>query len=137
MRFKLAYARKARNKDKEGFGPKSGKKARICYRKANDAFWNPYIFIIMCITMNRIYLRNMVNTWQPVELPSLASGITKSYAKDKITPETCQMGRKRCDKSNGNFWNAYGYVITAICIICIFFNEAGQQVETGNPVDDN
>ena len=120
MRFKLAYARKARNKDKEGFGPKSGKKARICYRKANNAFWNPYIFIIMCITMNHIYLRNLVNTWQPVELLSLASGITKSYAKDKITPETCQMGRKRCDKSNGNFWNAYGYVITAICIICLF-----------------
>ena len=97
--------------------------AKDCYRKANYAFWNPYMFIIMCITMNRIYLRNLVNTWQPVELPSLASGITKSYAKDKITPETCQMGRKRCDKSNGNFWNVYGYVITAICIIGIFLTK--------------
>ena len=82
---------------------KSGKKAKDCYRKTNYAFWNPYMFINMCITMNLIYLRNLVNTWQPVELPSLASGIPKSYAKDKITPETCQMGRKRWDKSNGNF----------------------------------
>ena len=73
--------------------------------------------------MNRIYLRNLVNMWQPVELPTIASGITKSYAKDKMTPKTCQMGRKRCDKSNGNFWNAYGYVITSICIICIFLTK--------------
>ena len=79
-----------------------------------------HMFIIMCITVNLIYLRNLLNTWQPVELPSLASGIPKSYAKDKITPETCQRGRKRWDKSNGNFWNAYEYVITAICIIGIF-----------------
>ena len=40
-----------------------------------------------------------------------------------MTPKTCQMGRKRCDKSNGNFWNAYGYVITSICIICIFLTK--------------
>ena len=122
-RFKLAYARNIKDKDREGFGMKSGKKAKDCYRKANYAFWNTYMFIIMCITMNRIYLRNLVNTWQPVELPSLASGIPKSYAKDKITPETCQMGRTRWDKSNGNFWNAYEYVITAICIIGIFLTK--------------
>ena len=64
-----------------------------------------------------------MNTWQPLELPTIASGITKSYAKDKMTPKTCQMGRKSCDKSNGNFWNAYGYVITSICIICIFLTK--------------
>ena len=123
MRFKLAYARKARNKDKEGFGPKSCKKDKICYRKANYAFWNPHMFIIMCIIMNRIYLRNLVNTWQSAEVPTLASSIPKSYAKDKITPETCQMGRKHWDKYNGNFWNAYKYVITAICIIGIFLTK--------------
>ena len=82
---------------------KSCKKAKICRRKANDTFWNPYVFLIMCITMNCIYLRKLVNKWQPVELPTIASGINKSYAKGKMTPKTCQMGRKRCDKSNGNF----------------------------------
>ena len=125
IRFKLAYARKARNKDKEGFGPKSCKKAKIYCRKANNTSWNPYVglFLFMCITMNRIYLRNLVNTWQSAEVPTITSCINKSYAKDKITPKTCQMGRKRCDKSNGNFWNAYGYVITSICIICIFLTK--------------
>ena len=48
-RFKLAYARKARNKDKEGFGPESCKKAKIYHKKTEDRFWNPYTYIIMCI----------------------------------------------------------------------------------------
>ena len=122
-RFKLAYAWNIKNKDREGFGMESGKKAKDCSRETNYAFWNAYMFIIMCITVNLIYLRNLVNTWQPVELPSLASGIPKSYAKDRITPETCHRGRKRWDKSNGNFWNAYEYVIMAICIIGIFLTK--------------
>ena len=121
-RFKLAYAWNIKDKDREGFGMKSGKKAKDCSRETNYAFWNTYMFIIMCITVNLIYLRNLVNTWQPVELPSLASGILKSYAKDKITPETCKRDRKR-DNSNGNFWNAYEYVITAICIIGILLTK--------------
>ena len=44
MRFKLAYARKARNKDKEGFGPKSCKKAKICCRKANNTCIPHYVY---------------------------------------------------------------------------------------------
>ena len=50
-RFKLAYARNIKDKDREGFGMKSGKKAKDCYRKTNYAFWNPYMFIIMCISL--------------------------------------------------------------------------------------
>ena len=82
--------------------------------------------------MNRIYLRNLVNTWQPVELPTIASGINKSYAKGKMTPKTCQMGRKRCDKSNGNFWNTYGYVITSICMICIYLTKQVSRLKLVN-----
>ena len=119
-RFKLAYAWNIKDKDREGFGMQSGKKAKDCSRKTNYAFWNAYMFVIICITGNLIYLRNLVNMWQPKELPSLASCIPESYAKDKITPETCHRGRKRWDKSNDNFWNAYEYVITAICLIGIF-----------------
>ena len=122
-RFKLAYSWNIKDKDKEGFGMKSGKKAKDCSTETNYANWNAYMFVIMYITGNLIYLRNLVNTWQPEELPSLASCIPKSYAKDKITPEICHRGRKRWDKSNGNFWNAYGYVITAICIIGIFLTK--------------
>ena len=104
MRFKLAYAQNASNRNKEGFGIKSCKKAKICRRKADDKFWNPYVFLIMCITMTCIYLRKLVNKRQPVELPTITNSINKLYAKGKMTPKTCQKGRKRCDKSNGNFW---------------------------------
>ena len=121
--FKLAYAWNIKDKDREGFGMKSGKKAKDCSRKTNYAFWNAYIFVIICITGNLIYLRNLVNTWQPHELPSLANRIPESYAKVEITPETCHRDRKRWDKSNNNFWNAYEYVITAICIIGIFLTK--------------
>ena len=38
MRFKLAYARNVKNRNREGFGMKSCKKAKICRRKANDTF---------------------------------------------------------------------------------------------------
>ena len=132
MRFKLAYARNVKDRNREGFGMKSCKKAKICCRKANDTFWNPYVFLIMCITMNHIYLRKLVNTWQPVKLPTIASGINKSYAKGKMTPKTCQMGRKRCDKSNGNFWNTYGYVITSICMICIYLTKQVSRLKLVN-----
>ena len=81
------------------------------------------MFVIICITGNLIHLRNLVNTWQPHELPSLANRIPESYAKVEITPETCHRGRKCWDKSNDNFWNAYEYVITAICIIGIFLTK--------------
>ena len=134
--FKLAYAWNIKDKNREGFGMKSGKKAKDCSRKTNYAFWNAYMFVIICITGNLIYFRNLVNTWQPHELPSLANRIPESYAKVEITPETCHRDRKCWDKSNDNFWNAYEYVITAICIIGIFFNEVGQQVRTDNPADD-
>ena len=64
-----------------------------------------------------------MNTWQPHELPSLANRIPESYVKVEITPETCHSDRKRWDKSNDNFWNAYEYVITVICIIGIFLTK--------------
>ena len=102
---------------------KSGKKTKYCSRKTNYAFWNAYMFVIICITRNLIYFRNMVNTWQPHELPSLANRIPESYAKVEITPETCHRDRNSWDKSNDNFWNAYRYVITAICIIGIFLTK--------------
>ena len=129
MRFKLAYARKARNKVKEVFGPKSCKKTKICYRKANYAFWNPYMFMIMCITMFRKYLRNLVNTWQSAEVPTLANRIPESYAKVEITPETCCRDRKRWDKSNKNFWNTYEYIITAIRLIGIFLTKQASRLK--------
>ena len=121
--FKLAYAGNIKDKDREGFGMKSGKKAKNCSRKTNYAFWNAYMFVIICITLNLIYFRNLVNPWQPYELPSLANRIPESYAKVEITPETCHRDRKRWDKSNDNFWNAYEYVITAICIIGTFLTK--------------
>ena len=49
-RFKLAYAWNIKDKDREGFGMKSGKKAKDCSRETNYAFWNAYMFVIMCIT---------------------------------------------------------------------------------------
>ena len=94
MRFKLAYARKARNKDKEGFGPKSCKKAKIYHKKSEDRFWNPYIYLIMCISMIYVYLRKQVNKWQSVEVPSITSGFDEIYEKVEMAPETCQRGRK-------------------------------------------
>ena len=63
--FKLAYAGNIKDKDREGFGIKSGKKTKDCSRKTNYAFWNAYMFVIICITGNLIYFRNLVNTWQP------------------------------------------------------------------------
>ena len=91
-RFKLAYVENASNKDKLGFGIKSCKKAKIYHRKAEDRSWNPYIYLIMCISMIYIYLRKQVNKWQPVELPSITSGFDEIYAKVKMAPETCQRG---------------------------------------------
>ena len=62
-RFKLAYAQNASNRNKEGFGIKSCKKANIYCRKSDDKFWNPYVYLIICITMTCIYLRKQVNKW--------------------------------------------------------------------------
>ena len=132
MRFKLAYVENASNKDKLGFGIKSCKKAKIGRRKADDKFWNPYVFLIMCITMTCKYLKKLVNKWQPVELPTITSGINRLYAKGKMTPKTCQMGRKRCDKSNGNFWNTYGYVKISICMICIYLTKQVSRLKLAN-----
>ena len=81
------------------------------------------MFVIICFTSNLIYFRNLVNPWQPYKLPSLANRIPESYAKVEITPETCHRDRKRWDKSNDNFWNAYEYVLTAICIIGMFLTK--------------
>ena len=73
-----------------------------------------------------------MNKWQPVELPTITSGINKLYAKGKMTPKTCQMGRKRCDKSNGNFWNTYGYVIISISMICIYLTKQANRLKLVN-----
>ena len=77
----------------------------------------------MCISMICIYLRKQVNKWQPVELPTITSGFDKLYAKVKMSPETCQMGRKHYDKSNGNFWDIYGYVKMYICMIYMYLTK--------------
>ena len=76
-KFKLAYAQKASNRNKVGFGIKSCKKAKIYRKKSNDKFWNPYVDLIMCISMICIYLMKQVNKWQPVELPTFTSGFVK------------------------------------------------------------
>ena len=123
MRFKLAYAQNASNRNKEGFGIKSCKKAKIYRKKSDDKFWNPYVYLIMCISMICIYSRKQVNKWQPVELPTITSVFDKLYAKGKMAPKTCQMGRKRYDKSNGNFWDTYGYVKMSISMIYIYLTK--------------
>ena len=122
-RFKLAYIQNASNRDKVEFGIKSCKKAKIYRKKSDDKFWNPYVYLIMCISMICIYLRKQVNKWQPVELPTITSGFDKLYAKVKMAPETCQMGRKHYDKSNGNFWDTYGYVKMYICMIYMYLTK--------------
>ena len=122
-KFKLVYAQNASNRDKVGFGIKSCKKAKIYRKKPDDKFWNPYVYLIMCISMICIYLRKQVNKWQPVELPTITSGFDKLYAKVKMAPEACQMGRKHYDKSNGNFWDIYGYVKMYICMIYIYLTK--------------
>ena len=122
-RFKLAYVQNASNRDKVGFGIKSCKKAKIYRKKANDKFRNPYVYLIMCISMICIYLRKQVNKWQPVELPTITSSFDKLYAKVKMAPEICQMGRKYYDKSNGNFWDIYGYVKMYICMIYMYLTK--------------
>ena len=87
-RFKLAYAQNASKRDKVGFGIKSCKKAKIYGKKSHDKFWNPYVYLIMCISMICIYLRKQVNKWQPVELPTITSSFDKLYAKVKMATET-------------------------------------------------
>ena len=122
-KFKLAYAQNASNLDKVGFGIKSCKKAKIYRKKANDKFWNPYVYLIMCISMICIYLLKQVNKWQPVELPSSTSGFVKLYAEVKMAPKTCQIVRKHYDKSNGNFWDIYGYVKMYICMTYMYLTK--------------
>ena len=70
-----------------------------------------------------------MNTWQPYKLPSLANHIPESYAKVKITPETCRRDRKRWDKSNKNFWNIFGYILTAIRLIGIFLTKQASRLK--------
>ena len=122
-KFKLAYAQNASNQNKVGFGIKLCKKAKIYREKVNDKFWNPYVYLIMYISMICIYLMKQVNKWQPVELPTSTSGFVKLYAKVKMAPETCQMVRKHYDKSNGNFWDIYGYVKMYICMIYMYLTK--------------
>ena len=47
--FKLACAGNIKDKDREGFGMKSGKKTKDCSRKTNYAFRNAYMFVIICV----------------------------------------------------------------------------------------
>ena len=78
------------------------------------------MYLIICIIGNLRYVRNLVNTWQPYELPTLANRIPELDEKVKITPETCRKNRKRCDKSYKNFWNTYEYIITVIRLMGVF-----------------
>ena len=105
--FKLAYVENTRNKDKLGFGIKSCKKAKNYHKKTEDRFWNPNIYIIMCIFMIYIYLRKQVSKWQPVAMPLIISGFNEIYEKVKMAPETCPRGRTHNNKSNNNFWYMY------------------------------
>ena len=73
-----------------------------------------------------------MNKWQPVELPTITSGFSKLYAKGKMAPKTCQMGRKRYDKSNGNFWDIYGYVKMSICMIYIYLTKQVNRLKLVN-----
>ena len=122
-KFKLAYTQNASNRDKVEFGIKSCKKAKIYRKKSNDKFWNPCVYIILCISMICIYLMKQVNKWQPVELPTITSGFVKLYAKVKMAPETCQMVKKHYDKSNGNLWDIYGYMKMYICMIYMYLTK--------------
>ena len=70
-----------------------------------------------------VYLRNMVNKWQSVEVPSITSSFDEIYEKVEMAPETCQRGRKHNDKSNNNFWYIYAYVKTYICTIYIYLTK--------------
>ena len=83
-RFKLAYVENTLNKDKLGFGIESCKKAKNYHKKTEDRFWNPYVYIIMCIFMIYIYLRKQVSKWQPVAMPSITSGFNGIYKKVKM-----------------------------------------------------
>ena len=78
---------------------------------------------IMCISMICIYLMKQVNKWQPVGLPTGTSGFGKLYAKVKMIPKTCQMVKKHYDKSNGNFWDIYGYVKMYVCMIYMYLTK--------------
>ena len=122
-KFKLAYAQNASNRDKVEFGIKSCKKAEIYHKKSNDKFWNPCVYIIMCISTICIYLMKQVNKWQPVELPTSTSSFVKLYAKVKMAQETCQMVKKHYEKSNGNLWDIYGYVKMYICMIYMYLTK--------------
>ena len=122
-RFKLAYVENASNKDKLGFGIESCKKGKNYHKKTEDKFWNPYVYIIMCIFMIYIYLRKQLSKWQPVAMQSITSGFNGIYEKVKMAPETCSRGRKHNNKSNNNFWYMYAYVKTYICMICIYLTE--------------
>ena len=64
-----------------------------------------------------------MNKWQPEELPTSTSGFVELYAKVKMAPETCPMVRKHYDKSNGNFWDIYGYVKMYICMIYMYLTK--------------
>ena len=122
-RFKLAYVGNSEDQDRKGFGMESDTKTKDCFRNTHYAFWNTYMCLIICIIGNLRYVRNLVNTWQPYELPSLANRIPELDEKVKITPETCRRDRKRCDKSYKNFWNTYEYIITAIRLMGVFLTK--------------
>ena len=104
---KLAYVGNSEDQDRKGFGIKVDTGTKDLFRKTHYAFWNTYMCLIICIIGKLRYVRNLVNTWQPYELPTLANRIPELDEKAKITPETCRRDRKRCDKSYKNFWNIY------------------------------
>ena len=70
--------------------------------------------------------RNLVNKWQPSELPMVASHIPELINKVKINPEMCCKNRKQYDKSYKNFWYIYKSVITIIWLMSTFL---GKQVK--------
>ena len=86
-RFKLAYVGNSVDQDRKGFGMESDTETKDCFRNTHYAVWNAYMYLIICIIGNLRYVRNLVNTWQPYELPTLANRIPELNEKVKITPE--------------------------------------------------
>ena len=83
-RFKLAYIGNSVDHDGKGFGMESDTKTKDCFSNTHYAAWNTYIYLIICIIGNLRYVRNLVNTCQPYELPTLANHIPELNVNQRV-----------------------------------------------------
>ena len=107
--FKLGYVGKSVNQEiinqkKKDFGFKTEEKVTNCFNNIHYVVRYVYISIMIYVIGNLEFGRNLVNTWQPSELPMVASHIPELINKVKINPEICCKNRKQYDKSYKNFW---------------------------------